>query len=63
MPREHIWPDGDGPENPTEEDVIELIRGDLGIRKRPLNGDDAIRLLSEWNLTQHATLGVTVESS
>ena len=63
MPREHIWPDGDGPENPTEDDVIKLIRGDLGIKNRPIEGEDVIRLLSEWNLTQHATLDVTVEAS
>lgn len=40
LPLDHIWPDGDAPENPTVEDVRALF---------PWDGDPAA-LIREWNL-------------
>jgi len=35
-----LWPDGDAPENPTADDVRELIENEGGI----------LRVIDEWNL-------------
>jgi hypothetical protein len=35
-----IWPDGDAPENPTADDVRELIEDEGGI----------VRVIDDWNL-------------
>lgn len=44
-----LWPDSNGPANPTEEDVELLIQKSGGIEK----------ILSDWNLAQDGTLTVT----
>ncbi len=46
---EELWPDGDAPENPTEEDVLELIE-DCG-------GPEAI--LRDWSMDEMLALDVT----
>jgi len=38
---EELWPDGDGPENPTEEDVVDLINAEGGVPE----------ILNDWNLS------------
>lgn len=39
---EELWPDGDGPEDPTEEDVVNLIKSEGGI----------LEILNDWNLSE-----------
>lgn len=41
---DEIWPDGDAPENPTTEDVLEVIES---------QGLNAYTLLEEWNLKDY----------
>lgn len=43
---EQLWPDGDWPENPTEEDVLALIEKAGG----------ANRIIAEWDLDVEATV-------
>lgn len=45
-----IWPDGDGPENPTTDDVIALVKDTFGYC--------ACRIVDDWNLDQHGLLCV-----
>lgn len=45
-----LWPDGDGPENPTPEDVRKLINSSGGLG----------RVLSDWNLEDDFWLDVEV---
>ena len=44
-----IWPDGDAPENPTPEDVLEALRD---------TDSNLFRALEEWNLEDAAGLMV-----
>lgn len=41
LTEKQIWPDGDGPENPTAEDVQELIDSEY---------HSTMQMLEEWNL-------------
>jgi hypothetical protein len=43
-----LWPDGDAPENPTDDDVLELIEECGGVE----------RVLGDWNLDESLTLDV-----
>jgi len=40
---DEIWPDGDVPENPTAEDVRQLIKSQASM-------DEAMYLIRDWNL-------------
>lgn len=51
MSREEMWPDGDAPENPTAEDVADVIRRCGGLRS----------VVSDWDLLYDAR--VTVRSN
>lgn len=44
-----IWPDGDAPENPTAEDVVDLLRGEGDLHKVLIDWslDDAF----DWEVT------------
>jgi hypothetical protein len=43
-----LWPDGDAPESPTDDDVLELIEECGGVE----------RVLGDWNLDESLTLDV-----
>lgn len=51
MNREEMWPDDDGPDNPTAKDVVKLIEQYGGIR----------RAVEDWNLLNGAYVRVTVD--
>ncbi len=44
-----IWPDGDAPENPTSQDVIDVMQ---------LDQHTPAELIREWNLDRNALLVV-----
>lgn len=46
---EDIWPDGNAPENPTLEHVLEVIKKDGGAR----------RVLEDWNLIDDLSLTIS----
>jgi hypothetical protein len=46
---EEIWPDGDAPENPTIEDVLEVIAKCGG----------RMRVIRDWNLHHELTMDVS----
>lgn len=48
MTVEDIWPDGDGPENPTDEDVATAMR-EYGSKQR---------VLRDWELLNDVTVSV-----
>lgn len=48
---DEIWPDGDGPENPTTEDVWEEVRKEGGTAK----------ILDNWNLINNLDLVIVEE--
>jgi len=48
---EEVWPDGDAPENPSAEDVAEVMRRNGGFRG----------VLSDWNIIDSLEVdGITV---
>lgn len=48
LSEEELWPDGDAPENLSEEDVFRLIKESGGIET----------ILFDWNLTLDGSLSV-----
>lgn len=46
----NLWPDGNAPENPTEEDVLKLIDNDGGI----------LDVIHKWNLDSYPYLNMDV---
>lgn len=48
---EDLWPDGDAPDNPTEEDVEALIESDGGFPK----------IIDDWNLQDDGEYSVLVD--
>lgn len=50
---DEIWPDGDAPENPTKEDVLFEMKESISSHS-PLEGENAVLLVKEWNLDQDA---------
>lgn len=61
LTKDQVWPDGDGPENPTKEDVEDLIKGSLergieGLCKYPW---ELFELAQKWNLHDGANLFVS----
>jgi hypothetical protein len=48
---EEIWPDGDGPEDPTAEDVAAVMRAE----------GSKYRVLFDWNLLDYEELEVSVD--
>lgn len=48
---DQVWPDGDWPENPTAEDVLEVMKSDAST---------PARLLSEWDLDYGLGMDVVV---
>lgn len=47
-----IWPDGDAPENPTAEDVIEAMRGSDGVG-HPMTVSSGWRLIDTLYIREH----------
>lgn len=48
LKKSELWPDGDGPADPTEADVLALIKSEGG----------PVEILREWNLTDDIDLRV-----
>jgi len=48
MRAEDIWPDGDGPANPTVDDVWTAFR----------KSGDKLRAFSDWNLSNDINVGI-----
>lgn len=48
---DHLWPDGDAPEEPTEQHVLELIRRDGGILE-VLNGWNLHETFAKWDVRE-----------
>lgn len=58
-----IWPDGDAPDEITEESVAAEMRRSLGAHSNPLrDGIDAWRLGEQWCLSSDATMTIHVDS-
>lgn len=49
LKKSELWPDGDGPADPTEADVLALIKSEGG----------PVEILREWNLIDDIDLRVT----
>lgn len=60
LTEDQIWPDGDAPEEVTEDAVREVIIQSVVPRTRRLNGDAIVDLIRDWNLAPHATLQISV---
>ena len=45
LDEDELWPDGDAPENPTADDVRELIEAEGGI----------VQVIDDWNLASRHT--------
>lgn len=52
---DEIWPDGDAPENPTLQDVLEVAEA---YGWDPDDADGMAQLMSEWNMLSGATCEV-----
>lgn len=51
LTEDQIWPNGDGPENPTEQDVVDAINTD--------GGPDEV--VTRWNLSVDVTVDEVTE--
>lgn len=52
LTQDEIWPDGDAPENPTIEDVKQVIKQDVG-------SFSPIKVITQWNLDDCINMHIT----
>lgn len=53
-----VWPEGDAPKNPTVEDVWKAMGRNF---KRAPEGDEALKVIDDWNLADGSSIEVTIE--